>query len=111
MHQRKLGFSECLETDLSNGTIKVHIYLKDNIICQFSPHGPRSKNNKLRARMKYWIETRHLKGIYLSFRNIIKFLTLDQLLWLLKDPHPFRLIRESFSCHNLNSVDRKSNIF
>ncbi len=43
--------------------------------------------------MKYWIETRHLKGIYLSFRNIIKFLTLDQ---LLKDPHPFRLIRESF---------------
>ena len=46
--------------------------------------------------MKYWIETRHLKGIYLSFRNIIKFLTLDQLLWLLKDPHPFRLIRESF---------------
>ncbi len=46
--------------------------------------------------MKYWIETRHLKGIYLSFRIIIKFLTLDQLLWLLKDPHPFRLIRESF---------------
>ena len=32
MHQGKLGFSDCLETDLSNGAIKVHIYLKDNII-------------------------------------------------------------------------------
>ncbi len=85
MHQRKLRFSECLETDLSNDTIKVYIYLKDNIICEFSPHGLKSKNNKLRARMKYWSESRHLKGIFLSFWNIIKFLTLDQLLWLLKD--------------------------
>ena len=56
--------------------------------------------------MKYWIETHHLKCIFLSFRNIIKFLT-----WIncygVERP-TFRLIRESFGCHNLNSVDRKS---
>ena len=60
---------------------------------------------QIRARTKFWIETHHLKGIFLTF------LTLDQLYssygcWKMFNYTPTPSV--SFNCHNLNSVDPKS---
>ncbi len=75
-----LCFSESLERDLSNGTIKVDIReIKYLAVRWIIAHGPRPKNDKLGPHMKCWIETHRLKGNFLSFQKILKMLTLDQL--------------------------------
>ncbi len=73
-----LWFSESLETDLSNGTIKVHIR-EIKLFVNLAVPWSEAEKWQIRARRKFWIETHHLKGIFLSFQNIIKILTLDQL--------------------------------
>ncbi len=96
-------------------------YLRDKSICQFSrtmDYSPWSEAEKwqIRAPMKFWIETHHLKGNFLSFQKIMKLLTLDQLYssygcWKMFNYTPTPSVSSiSFSCHNLNSVDPKSKI-
>ena len=71
----------------------------------------RGQKWQIRTPTKIWIETHHLKGIFLSFQKILKFLTMDQLYWsygcwkMFNYPPP-----PPCSCHNLNSVDPKSKI-
>ncbi len=101
-----LCFSESLERDLSNGIIKVNIQeikvFANLAVPWIIAHGPRPKNDKLGPQMKFWIETYRLKGIFLSFQKIIKFLTLDQTvlkLWLLKDVQLQPDARGEYSIH------------
>ena len=78
-----LWFSESLEKDLSNGVIKVYIWeikVFANLAVPWIIYSPWSKAEKwqIMAPMKIWIEAHHLKGFFLSFQKIIKFLRLDQ---------------------------------
>ncbi len=69
-----LCFSESLERDLSNGTIKVdirEIKVFANLAIPWIIYSPRSEAEKLqiRAPKKFWIETHRLKGLFQSFRK------------------------------------------
>ncbi len=112
-----LWFSESLEKNYSNGVIKNYIWEIKVFPDLAIPWSPWSKAEKwqIRPPTKFWIATHHLKGLFVSFPKIRKFLTLDQRYssygcWKMFNYIPFiQWFGDSFGCHNLNSMDPISN--
>ncbi len=111
-----LWFSESLERDVSNGVIKLHIWAIKVFANLAGPwiiaHGPRPKNDKLWSRTNIGLKHIIWKVSFWAFKKVDIGSTVLKL-WLLKDVqlHPsVQLFGDSFSCHNLNSVDPISTI-